>query len=69
MLLAQAKSYIKKPKAGGAARPLYLEQPRQNPRKRARTQEPDDDEPGMSLPPPLGNLIVLKIKKNYIGML
>jgi hypothetical protein len=54
MLLGQAKAYIKKPKAGGAMRPLYLEQPRHNPRKRARTMEPEDEEQARSLPPPSG---------------
>jgi hypothetical protein len=37
--LAQAKAYVKKPKAGGAARPLYLEPEQGQPRKRSRMEE------------------------------
>jgi hypothetical protein len=33
--LAQAKNYVKKPKAGSAMRPLYQE-PTERPKKRAR---------------------------------
>jgi hypothetical protein len=49
--LSQAKAYAKKPKAGGAARPLYLEQELGQPRKRARTEERQQEE-GQSVPGP-----------------
>jgi hypothetical protein len=60
MPLAQAKGYVKKPKAGGAARPLYLEQTRQPPRKRARTLEPEDVSLPTSAPPASGSLFQQK---------
>jgi hypothetical protein len=56
MALAQAKAYVKKPKAGGAVRPLYLEQTRQPPKKRARTVEPEDDGLPVFVPPSSGTL-------------
>jgi hypothetical protein len=55
MALANAKKYVNKPKAGGAARPLFQEK-RPVSRKRARTVESlvDDEEPARIPQPPSG---------------
>jgi hypothetical protein len=55
MLLANAKKCVNKPKAGGAARPLYQEK-RPVSRKQSRPQESlvDEEEPDRIPPPPSG---------------
>jgi hypothetical protein len=39
LTLGQAKAHVKKPRAGGAAKPLYLDADKQPPKKKARTED------------------------------